>query len=150
MANSSYYKSLYNQQNDKVNDYKRHIKSLEKIYSNLAGEQDNEIHAVNEKIDDLIDDLKAGVRYNVNYNTNASDLLEVKELSPGADGILNSALNSISDELDSLNRKMAQAESDRDYYWSMYNQKKEEERLERERIMREEFEKLLRKGGISL
>lgn len=142
MASSSYYKGRYDDEKKKVKDYNDDIDDLEKIEGNLVNDMYDEIGAINKEIDSLMEDLEKAVRHNAVFSNNTNDLARNKEKTVTADKNLNGAVDNIEDVIASVKSLLRQAESNRDRYYSYYQDALEEERLEREREREERLAKL--------
>ncbi len=130
MANSSYYYSMYKKEKEKAKTQSKDISSLQTILNRLTGEFYDEQSNVNRELDDLKEDLNKAVRHLSKFNIIVNDCYSYKEKTSTADSSLNSAIDSLENEIASLNSKQAITEQNRDYYYNKYKEEKEKERQE--------------------
>ena len=130
MANSSYYYSMYKKEKEKAKTQSKDISSLQTILNRLTGEFYDEQSNVNRELDDLKEDLNKAIRHLSKFNIIVNDCYSYKEKTSTADSSLNSAIDSLENEIASLNSKQATAEQNRDYYYNKYKEEKEKERQE--------------------
>ena len=130
MANSSYYYSLYKKEKENANAYSKNSSSLQTILNRLTGEFYDEQSSVNSELDDLKEDLNKAVRHLSKFSIIVNDCYTYKEKVSTADTYLNSAVDSLEDEIASLNSRQITAEQNRDYYYNRYKEEKEKERQE--------------------
>ena len=127
MANSSYYYDAYKREKRKVKDYQENLSELKDIRYNLRNTLTDEIRSVNTEIDDLRSDLKESVRHNSKFTSHVGDIYDEREKYVSSDSYLSTAIGELDDEITRINNLKDEAESDRDYYYRKYEQKKEEE-----------------------
>lgn len=130
MADSGYYWNLYWSKRKEVNSLTDDVKDIEKIRNRLYDDFDDDIRNIRREMNDLAADMKKAVRHNAVFSAQTDKVQEKEENEVGSDPKLSSAISELNEEISSLNAKKRQAESDRDYYHRMYEQKKEEERQE--------------------
>lgn len=139
MADSSYYKNLYNQKKKEAKSYNENLQDLRKIQERLKEDFGDEIRNVNYEIDALKEDLNKAIRHNNQFGTNVNQLEDQKEVRTTLDGNLRTAISELDEEINRIIQIKGQAEQERDRYQQEYNNKKEKERQER-------LEKLFGKG----
>ena len=127
MASASYYKSMYESYKSKAKEYGDDIGDLEKIQKNLDSKLDDEIKAVNKKLEALKDDLEKSVRHVSKFTSHSADVEDDEEKSVSSDTKLGSASENIESEIVRLQNLKISAQSNRDYYYRMYKNAEEEE-----------------------
>lgn len=130
MASSSYYYSKYKEKRNAVYSYNDDIKDLRRALSNLTDTMYDEAQAVNKELDILKANLKSSVKHNLTFTSFANGLVEEKEKSVYSDAYLSSVITDLEDEISRLSSLKRSAENSRDYYYQLYKEKKEEERIE--------------------
>ncbi len=137
MASSDYYYDKYQDKKAEASRYKNDIKDLQKVLENLTDYMNDEVLAVNRKLDALKKDLDKSIRYNVTYTMTANDIGNGKEPDVSADGHLSIAIRELEEEIARLTRLKDNAQAASDEYYDDYKDAKERERrarqLERER-----------------
>lgn len=141
----SYCKSKINEYNNQIKKYAKYVKELQAILYNITGGLDDEINAVNRKVDDLQEDLWKSVKYNSRFKTNTDELDSKKEPRVRAVADYNSAIDSIDAEIRRISNLQSNAQSSADYYTTQYNNEKrrieEEKRKEKEKKEKEKQNK---------
>lgn len=137
MASSGDYYDYYKQEKKKVKSYEDDISVLEKIEGNLANDMYDEINNINKEIDNLKADLQKSVRYNDIFTKCKNELEE--ENSVASDSDLSVAVTELQEEISRVKGLKSTAESNRDYYYRMYEQKKAEEREARKNALKDFF-----------
>ena len=127
---SGYYHDLYKQNKNICKDCENDLKDLNKIYNNLTDDMGDKIHDVNVKMEDLKSDMLKAIRHNYTFTATANGVTTEKEKTVTADTYLGTTVSELQDEISRLNRKMNDAADQRDYYYSQYKAKKQEERQE--------------------
>ena len=127
MASASYYKSMYESYKSKAEGYGDDIGDLEKIQKNLDSRLDDEIKAVNKKLDALKDDLDKSVRYVSKFVSHASDVEDDRENTVSSDAKLGSASENVESEIARLRNLKVSAQANRDYFYRMYKSAAEAE-----------------------
>lgn len=130
MADSGYYKDLYQKKRKEVNSLEDDIKDVQKIRDRLNDDFYDEIRNVNNELDALKEDMKKAVRHNSVFTGQANSLGNEKEKAVTADPLLSNAIQELNEEISRLDAKKNQAVIDRDHYKRLYEQKKDEERQE--------------------
>ena len=127
LTSSSYYE-LYKKYNSAYKSYKKNQESLQTILDNLRDKSSTKSTSVNSKIDDLVEDLNKAVRHNSSFSSQISDISSLKEQSADSDPVLQTAVSNLEDEISRLKQKKEKAESDKDYYYQLYQTAKEQEK----------------------
>ena len=130
MASSSYYYNLYKQKKNAVKSYDGDLKDLQKAHDNLTDTMSDEIHAINNELEDLKSDLNKSIRHNSKFTSRANAVTAEKEKTVTADPHLSIVVRELQEEISRINGLRSQAVTDRDYYYQKYKDKKEEERRE--------------------
>lgn len=130
MANSSYYYNLYKQKRNAVKSYDGDLKELQKALDNLTDTMNDEIHAINNELEDLKGDLNKSIRHNSKFTSRANAVTTEKEKTVTADPHLSVAVQELQEEISRINSLRSQTVTERDNYYQKYKDKKEEERRE--------------------
>ncbi len=128
MANSSQYYNWYKQERDKADNYSKNINELQNIKNALSNNFNDEQSNVNGEFEDLKGDMNNAVRHDVSFDIIVNECYSHKEKGTTADTYLSGAITDLENEIASLNSKRSTAESNRDYNYRKYKEKKEEER----------------------
>ncbi|MEG2929785.1 MAG: hypothetical protein RR846_09610 [Oscillospiraceae bacterium] len=127
MASSNDYYRLYEQKMTAVTTFDNRINDLRGILSNLTDNMYDEIRAINNELDYLKSDLNKAVRHNATFTRCANSLESKKEKAVTADASLRTVCDDLQEEITRVSNQKNQAISDREYYYSQYVVKKEEE-----------------------
>lgn len=130
MANSSYYYNVYKQKKNAVKSYDDDLKDLKKAFDNLTDTMYDEIHAVNNTLEELKNNLNNSVRHNSKFTSRANEVVFEKEKTVTADPNLSIAVRELQEEVSRIKALRSQAVSDRDDFYRRYKNKKDEERQE--------------------
>lgn len=130
MANSSYYYNVYKQKKNAVKSYDDDLKELKKALDNLTDTMYDEIHAVNNTLEELKNNLNNSVRHNSKFTSRANEVAFEKEKTVTADPNLSIAVRELQEEVSRIKALRSQAVSDRDDFYRRYKNKKDEERQE--------------------
>ncbi len=130
MANSSYYYNVYKQKKNAVKSYDDDLKDLKKALDNLTDTMYDEIHAVNNTLEELKNNLNNSVRHNSKFTSRANEVVFEKEKTVTADPNLSIAVRELQEEVSRIKALRSQAVSDRDDFYRRYKNKKDEERQE--------------------
>ncbi len=128
MADSGYYKRLFEQCEREVREYENHIAQLRKMINSFYQDFCSEQGEINGKLDCLCRALGQAVRCNTRFSAAAAGGGEGRQVSAAADAQLKEAVSALENELSELNRKKDQAASLKDSYYRSYLNAKEEER----------------------
>ncbi len=127
MASSSYYYDLYKKYKKLAKEYEDNLDDLRKINNKISDDLYSKIQAVNNEIDNLKEDLVKSVRHNSDFSKTTNSLQSKKEKGVTADSQMRTVSNELGEEIRDLEKKKNDAEDDRDYYYQLYKQKKQEE-----------------------
>jgi len=130
MADSSYYKDKYKQNEKKVKEYKENIKDLEEINRRINNNFSDEQNAVNRELTDLKEDLEKAVRHDSRFGTNVNNATKDREKSSFSDSNLDSAVTSLENEIRDLENKKRQEEDNQRENQRKYKEKKDQEQKE--------------------
>ena len=125
MANSSYYKNLYKEYENKAKKYNKNIDKLENILRSVSNDLSDEINAVNKEIAELKDDLQRAIRHNDSFNRSQNSLQTEPHVN--WDRNLANVIMELEEEIRSLQGKQSNADAKYNYYRQKYKDKKNEE-----------------------
>lgn len=127
MPDSKYYNRLYKEKRDAVRGYDDNLTELRRIQSNLNNSVSGEVYNVNSRIDFLSNYLGQAVRYNSGFDTTKNSLPSKREPSVESDAKLVTVSSEIDEEITRITNLKNTAADQRDYYYSQYKAKKDEE-----------------------
>lgn len=131
MASSSYWKSMYNSEKEKVNKYADWLDDLDDIIDGFkAYSVTNGVSSFNKKVEKTVNDLEDAVKNQNTYRNNVGDIENEKEKKVDADSKLVSAKNYVQQEINRVKRLKSEAEDRRDDYWDKYKAAKRREAAE--------------------
>lgn len=128
MADSGYYRRLFEQYEGQVREYEKNIATLQKIVNDFYNNLEDEQKGINRRLERLADDLGRAVRRNTKFTAEAARCDEGRQEAVTADAKLKEALSALENELSELNRKKDQACQMKDSCHRSYLNAKEEER----------------------
>lgn len=134
-------KAKINEYNKQIKQYAKYIKELQTILYNITGGLDDEIDAVNRKVDDLQEDLYNSVKYNSTFKVRVDEFDSKKEPRVRAIPDYNSAISSIDEEIRRISNLQQSASDSVDYYTREYNKEKQRIEAEKARKKAEEARK---------
>ncbi len=143
MSSSSHYYRLYNDYKRKVKNCNDDIKEIERIKISLNNDFYDEQRNVNSELEELKSDLAQAVRHNSKFDETQRDCDTYEEKTTNADQFLKQALSEIEEGLVELQRKRDDYEYQKDTYYSLYQQAKVAEEMERQAREAERQRKLL-------
>lgn len=130
MADSSYYYNRYKDRKNEVKMFDSQLTALRKALTNIADTMSDEINAINKELEDLKNDLNRSIRHNYLFTARANAITSNKEKGVSSDPVLGVAIKNLENEIIGIEHRRTNAANERDYYYQLYLNKKEEEKKE--------------------